>query len=113
MTTFEWRAVGRDARKAKGPQLSSNRVNIELTADDDDGDHSEHDVIVFDDDNGPMYHPGDLEVDYESHVWADHDENCHGDIDCNANRRRFPEGFLWSCCEVTGEEGGCRKGEMI
>jgi hypothetical protein len=23
-------------------------------------------------------------------------------------RKEFPEGFIWSCCEKSGEEKGCR-----
>lgn len=53
------------------------------------------------------HHPGKLEVDRESDYWADHDEDCHGPIDTNENRREFPDGFRWSCCNKLGDEDGC------
>jgi hypothetical protein len=58
-----------------------------------------------------MHHPGELEVDWDGDCWPDHDENCHGPIDTNSNRREFPENFIWSCCEKPGDESGCEKGE--
>eukprot|EP01084_Bolivina_argentea_P023850 44544_1 len=51
------------------------------------------------------YHPGDLEVDW--YAWPDHDEECHGRIDTNANRREYPENFKWNCCDEQGNESGC------
>jgi hypothetical protein len=53
---------------------------------------------------------GSLAVDYESDLWADHDENCHGDIDTPENQREFPEGFIYSCCEKRGGSEGCEVG---
>ena len=56
------------------------------------------------------FHPGDLEVDYDGDVWADHDEDCHGEIDTNTNRREIPEGFKWTCCSKIGTYAkGCEK----
>ena len=55
---------------------------------------------------------GDLDPDYENDFWADHDENCHGTIDTEANREEYPEGFVWSCCDRQGDEpGGCLRGK--
>jgi hypothetical protein len=48
---------------------------------------------------------GIREADYESHIWADHDERCHGRID--DLKDEFPEGFIWECCEKGGDEEGC------
>ncbi|KAI0861784.1 hypothetical protein F4860DRAFT_159117 [Xylaria cubensis] len=56
------------------------------------------------------YHDGNLEVDYDSDVWADHDENCHGPIDTDENRLEYPEGFVWSCCDKLGHRSGCTRG---
>lgn len=45
---------------------------------------------------------GDLEPYYDSDFWADHDEDCHGPIDTQENRRDHPEGFQWDCCDTSG-----------
>jgi hypothetical protein len=52
---------------------------------------------------------GDLEVDWAGDSWADHDENCHGPIDTPEMREEFPDGFIWNCCDETGEAEGCKK----
>lgn len=54
---------------------------------------------------------GDLEPDYEGDFWADHDEDCHGEIDSDDMRKEFPEGFRWDCCNKLGDEPGCRTTE--
>ena len=54
---------------------------------------------------------GDMEPDYDSHVWADHDERCHGTIDSDFCRKEYPDGFIWDCCEQTGSAVGCKEGE--
>ncbi|KAI1146657.1 hypothetical protein F4825DRAFT_439947 [Nemania diffusa] len=61
-------------------------------------------------DKACRYHSGELEVDYESDVWADHDENCHGEINTDSNRIEFPEGFIWDCCDKLGYRSGCTRG---
>jgi hypothetical protein len=53
---------------------------------------------------------GVLDVDWDSDVWADHDENCHGPIDTQENQHNHPEGFIWTCCDKFGDEPGCRRG---
>ncbi|KAI0913978.1 hypothetical protein F4823DRAFT_575134 [Ustulina deusta] len=53
---------------------------------------------------------GELNVDYDSEVWDDHDEDCHGMIDTVENRVEFPEGFIWDCCGKLGYRGGCKRG---
>ncbi|KAI1268503.1 hypothetical protein F5Y18DRAFT_375613 [Xylariaceae sp. FL1019] len=60
---------------------------------------------------GCRYHKGELEVDYESGVWDDHDEDCFGPRDTAENRRAFPEGFIWSCCDRLGHRSGCKTGK--
>lgn len=53
---------------------------------------------------------GEMEVDDDNDVWADHDENCHGLIDTDEMRERLPEGFTWDCCDQVGTAPGCTKG---
>ncbi|TRX88312.1 hypothetical protein FHL15_010816 [Xylaria flabelliformis] len=62
------------------------------------------------DDKACRYHDGLLNVDYESDIWADHDENCHGPIDTDENRFQHPEGFVWDCCDKLGHRSGCTRG---
>jgi hypothetical protein len=57
-----------------------------------------------------MYVSGELEVDYDADVWADHDENCHGTINTESMRVDYPEGFVWNCCDKPGDEDGCYHG---
>ncbi|KAF5023118.1 hypothetical protein F66182_4813 [Fusarium sp. NRRL 66182] len=58
-----------------------------------------------------LYHPGDLDVDDSNDFWADHDENCHGEIDTPEMREEMPDGFAWSCCGKLGGSKGCTKGK--
>ncbi|KAF2622643.1 hypothetical protein BU25DRAFT_351820 [Macroventuria anomochaeta] len=61
--------------------------------------------------NGPrscQWHDGDDEVDEEQDFWADHDEDCHGEIDTPEMRKLFPEGFRWTCCNKLGNDKGCK-----
>ncbi len=60
------------------------------------------------------HNAGELEPDYDSDFWADHDENCHGTIDSDFCRKKYPQGFLWSCCDEPGDdEGGCTTGRHL
>jgi hypothetical protein len=54
---------------------------------------------------------GDLEVDDSGDFWADHDEDCHGEIDTPEMREECPDGFKWSCCSKLGGAKGCTKGK--
>ncbi len=54
---------------------------------------------------------GDLEVDEEG--FPDHDEDCHGPMDTDENRREFPESFIWNCCEMDGTSEGCETGRHV
>lgn len=48
-------------------------------------------------------------VDWESGLWDDHDEDCHGPIDADWARDEFPDGFIWSCCNETMDKSkGCK-----
>jgi hypothetical protein len=40
-------------------------------------------------------------------MWPDHDENCHGPIDTEENRRDYPGSFIYPCCDRDGEEQPC------
>ncbi|MCJ1391949.1 hypothetical protein MMC18_004816 [Xylographa bjoerkii] len=53
---------------------------------------------------------GILDVDWDSDIWADHDENCHGPVDTEENKEEYPEGFIWDCCEKRGAAEGCKIG---
>jgi hypothetical protein len=50
---------------------------------------------------------GELELYEDDDFWADWDEP-HGYRDTEYNRKEYPEGFLWSCCEEQGDAKGCR-----
>jgi hypothetical protein len=65
-----------------------------------------HDDDDDDDDDDERHHPGNLEVDLESSTWDDWD---HGEIASDANRREYPEGFVWDCCDQAGDAEGCEE----
>ncbi|KAM7212607.1 hypothetical protein V8F06_012028 [Rhypophila decipiens] len=56
------------------------------------------------------YHNGELEPDHDADIWADHDENCQGEITADNFGKSHPEGFIWTCCEKPGDEEGCKLG---
>jgi len=41
----------------------------------------------------------------EAEIWADTPE--YHDNDTRENRKEFPEGFTWDCCDGDGEADGC------
>lgn len=51
---------------------------------------------------------GDLEVDEDTDLWDDHDEEIDGPID--DLKDEVPEGFKYNCCDATGDQEGCRTG---
>eukprot|EP01084_Bolivina_argentea_P166704 289383_1 len=61
-------------------------------------------------DETEMYHCGVLEVDYDDGFWDDSNEPYHETIDTKTNRKEYPEGFKWSCCDKVGTfaEGCCK-----
>ncbi|KAF2658851.1 hypothetical protein K491DRAFT_713104 [Lophiostoma macrostomum CBS 122681] len=68
----------------------------------------EFDVLT---DNGPhacRWHEGELEIDLDHKTWDDWDEDVHGDMDDDASRSEYPEGFVWECC---GKRGGWKNDE--
>lgn len=70
--------------------------------DDDDSDHA------------CTYHDGDLEPDDD--FFADHDEQIHGETDCEETRQEYPEGFIWDCCggKLSSLSGrGCQTGRHV
>lgn len=56
-------------------------------------------------------HIGSLEIDYQAPIWADDDEARYGNVDTKENRQEYPEGFVWDCCNVPGDEPGCKLGK--
>lgn len=48
-------------------------------------------------------------VDYESEIWADHDEDCYGALeDCiESGDGTYDEGAVWSCCSKSGAAAYC------
>jgi hypothetical protein len=54
---------------------------------------------------------GYLEVNEDSSTWDDWDERTFGDHDNDDNRKEYPEGFTWDCCDARGDEKkGCEVG---
>lgn len=54
-----------------------------------------------------------MEIDYDAGTWADWDENCHGEMDSDENRRN-PDllgGFVYPCCDKVADKAeGCKLG---
>ncbi|KAM3414871.1 hypothetical protein BST61_g10014 [Cercospora zeina] len=46
-------------------------------------------------------------VNYDSDIWADHDDACHGPPEAHENDPDYDEGFWWECCEEDGGSIGC------
>ncbi|MCJ1243335.1 hypothetical protein MMC30_000532 [Trapelia coarctata] len=57
-----------------------------------------------------VWHEGEMEVDWDGDFWADNDEATWGPVDTEDNRKSYPEGFIWTCCDKNGEEAGCKIG---
>ncbi|EJP70595.1 uncharacterized protein BBA_00225 [Beauveria bassiana ARSEF 2860] len=53
---------------------------------------------------------GDLYPDEDDPAWYDHDVRCHGDLDTPENRKKYPEAFLWDCCDEVSTTEGCKMG---
>ncbi|KAI9773735.1 MAG: hypothetical protein M1835_006115 [Candelina submexicana] len=56
-----------------------------------------------------VYHLEESQPNYNSDWWADHDEDCHGDVDSAEMREQCPEGFTYPCCGQVGTDEGCIK----
>ncbi|OJT04833.1 hypothetical protein TRAPUB_4405 [Trametes pubescens] len=57
------------------------------------------------------YHEGELEPSEDDDSWIEWDENVHGPMDTEENRRQYPDQFTWSCCDRDGTQPGCVEGE--
>ncbi|KAK5098024.1 hypothetical protein LTS08_006779 [Lithohypha guttulata] len=57
------------------------------------------------------YHPGESEKDNDSEVWADGWEE--PDCDNDDDRIHHPEGFVWTCCDQTGDEKPCKQAKHV
>ncbi|CZT06738.1 uncharacterized protein RAG0_18075 [Rhynchosporium agropyri] len=44
---------------------------------------------------------------FDDDVWADHDDDCHGDPNSFDEDPDFADGFRWSCCETPEDNEGC------
>ncbi|KAI9738722.1 MAG: hypothetical protein M1834_008227 [Cirrosporium novae-zelandiae] len=62
-------------------------------------------------DGACLWHPGKKEPDFSGDFWADHDEECHGNISDLADE--FPEGFRYTCCNQLGISLACQNGLHI
>ena len=52
-------------------------------------------------------------MDYDSDFWADHDEDCHGRMEDFKDDPDYGEGFLWQCCEKSGNAKGCQRTKHV
>ena len=52
---------------------------------------------------------GEKSIDYNSSTWDDHDERCHGTYDSLEDEPDYAEGFMWNCCDMAGDDKGCKK----
>ncbi|VUC29746.1 unnamed protein product [Clonostachys rosea] len=51
------------------------------------------------------------EIDWDSSAWVDNDATYYTDVNCDCGRKEYPEGFIWSCCDMTSKESaGCTRG---
>ena len=48
-------------------------------------------------------------MDYESEIWADHDEACHGELEncIESGDGVYDEGAIWTCCSGSGSAAYC------
>ena len=56
---------------------------------------------------------GELEVDWDAQEWADWDERVHGFIDTPEHKKKYPDGFTWSCCEQSADADTCYEKEHV
>ncbi|KIN01144.1 hypothetical protein OIDMADRAFT_123414, partial [Oidiodendron maius Zn] len=48
------------------------------------------------------------ELYYDADFWADHDLDCHGDLQSFIDDDNFARVFLWTCCDQPGDNEGCK-----
>lgn len=46
-------------------------------------------------------------LDYDSDLWADHDERCHDPMDMFIDDVNYDDGHMWDCCEKEMDHPGC------
>ncbi|KAI3343368.1 hypothetical protein F4824DRAFT_6230 [Ustulina deusta] len=56
------------------------------------------------------HHPGNLDVNEEASVWEDWEDWRDGDQDSEESKTEYPEGYIWDCCQRSGESAGCALG---
>ncbi|RFU26178.1 hypothetical protein B7463_g10171, partial [Scytalidium lignicola] len=56
-----------------------------------------------------FWHPGQKEVDDDSYIWNDHDDRCHGPPSAFENDPSYADGFMWDCCDESGDHAGCKQ----
>jgi hypothetical protein len=54
--------------------------------------------------------PETLEADVTSSARDDWNEDVYGEIDTKENRKKYPHGFMWECCEQRTGAKGCQQG---
>lgn len=52
-------------------------------------------------------------MNQDSDVWDDWEDWREGDPDSEENKEEYPEGYLWDCCEKSGEDEGCLLGPHV
>ncbi|KAK3935499.1 hypothetical protein QBC46DRAFT_397417 [Diplogelasinospora grovesii] len=98
--------------KARAPGMGES-INKKRKAESEIKICVQCDDTFLEDDNSPRncrYHSGDMEMDDDSSAWYDWDERCHGTMDSKENRKLYPDGFVWTCCDEEGSAPGCKYG---
>ncbi|KAK4450551.1 hypothetical protein QBC34DRAFT_297107, partial [Podospora aff. communis PSN243] len=63
--------------------------------------------------NSCRYHNGEMEFNRHSRIWLNFGTKDLHLLDTDLNRKRFPRGFTWSCCDKNGQNEGCRMGRHV
>ena len=102
LSTYSDMAVQPDSKKSFGSQrMVSRYAKCQNCLDDFDVTNNGSEACE--------YHPGELEVDFESSTWDDWDDNVHGHVE-DMSESEYPEGFAWNCCNEDGLAPGCETG---
>ncbi|ORY15296.1 hypothetical protein BCR34DRAFT_478044, partial [Clohesyomyces aquaticus] len=56
-----------------------------------------------------VYYPSTPIYNGDHDTWTDWDIESVSEWDNEESRKKYPEGFLWSCCDRSGEKEGCKK----
>jgi hypothetical protein len=65
-------------------------------------------ALIMNRSDGFRHVTGRKELDSMSDFWADHDEDCHGDMESFSNDVDYAEEFVWTCCREYGDADGCK-----